>query len=96
MLQVLHHWFAPTPRRLVQGSLGMLFFGGLALGLGALALVAPDDARPALLANRLPGWPTFWVPEGPAGYTLAAMLVCVGVWSLGIGLRLARGHDPAR
>jgi hypothetical protein len=94
MLQVLHHWFAGTPRRLVQGGLWMLFTGAAGLLVGALAQVGVGE-QAALLAERFPDWPTWWVPEGAAGYTLAALLVCRGVWSLGAGLRLARGDDPS-
>ena len=93
LMQLSTPWFARTPRRLVQGGLAMFFSGGFGLLLGGLAQLAPDGSRPALLADRFPGWPTWWVPESPAGYTAAAMLVCWGVWSLGSGLRLARGEQ---
>lgn len=95
MLQVLNQWFARTPRRLVQGGLAMFFAGGFGLLFGGLAQLAPDGTLPPLLAERFPDWPTWWIPEGPAGYTAAAMLVCWGVWSIGSGLRLARGEQLA-
>ena len=95
LMQVTTPWSFRTPRRLVQGGLAMFFAGGFGLLLGGLAQLAPDGSRPPLLADRFPGWPTWWVPESPAGYTAAAMLVCWGVWSLGSGLRMARGeHLP--
>jgi hypothetical protein len=89
---------APAVRRQVQAGLWTFFAGALALffGLvGQLQLQAQQSAA-ATLADRFPDWPTWFVPESPAGYTAALMMVCWGVWSLGRGLRLAREGAAAR
>jgi hypothetical protein len=88
MLDTLASWFSRSPRRLVQCGLWMVFAGGIALLLGALAGL---EQAPAL-AERFPEVPTWFVPEHALGYTAAATLVCWGVWAMGAGLRLARGR----
>ncbi|TFZ05132.1 hypothetical protein EZ313_00155 [Ramlibacter henchirensis] len=76
-------------RRRVQAGLWSFFAGAVALLLGVLANMDAKGSA-ADLADRFPHWPTWVVPESPAGYTAAALLVCWGVWALGSGLRLAR------
>ena len=95
MLNTMTQWFAGAPRRLVQGGLSMFFAGGAALLAGLVAQVVDAQAGVAL-AQRFPEMPTWFVPEGPAGYTLAASLVCWGVWAMGSGLRLARAANTGR
>lgn len=69
----------------------MFFAGALAL-LCAAAAQLGSAAAPAgtALATRYPDLPTWFVPETALGFTLAASLVCWGVWAMGAGLRLAR------
>ena len=94
---------APSPssqaavRRRVQAGLGMFLAGTVALFAGVLAQMDGTAHGPAAaLADRFPGWPTWFVPESPAGYTVASMMVCWGVWALGSGLRMARERAAAR
>ena len=84
---------SPAARRSVQAGLWM-FFGGAILLL--FSLLAQVGAPSATLAERFPGWPTWFVPESAAGYTMALMMVCRGVWSLGRGLQLAREASGRR
>jgi hypothetical protein len=95
MLNTMSRWLAGTPRRMVQGGLSMFFAGGAALFLGLLARLG-DSAADAMLAERYPDLPTWFVPEGPAGYAVAATMVCWGVWAMGSGLRLAREASSRR
>ena len=76
-------------RRRVQAGLWMFFTGTIAL-LFALVAQLGAQAQAAPLAERFPSLPTWFVPESPAGYTAALMMVCWGVWALGQGLRSAR------
>ena len=76
----------PSVRRRVQAGLWMFFAGAIGLFAGLLAQL---DAQRSL-AERFPDWPTWFVPESPAGFTAAALMVCWGVWALGDALRLAR------
>ena len=94
MFETLTQWFPATPRRLVQAGLAMFFAGGAALFLALLAGLGGDGV--AILGERYPDLPTWFVPEGPAGYTLATMMVCWGIWAMGSGLRLARGAGIRR
>lgn len=94
MLETMTQWLAPTPRRMVQGGLAS-FFGGTAALLLALLAQLRDDPT-ALLADRYPDLPTWWVPEGPAGYAAATTMVCWGVWAMGSALRLAREPSGPR
>ncbi|MGZ5179052.1 MAG: hypothetical protein ACXWC2_01150, partial [Ramlibacter sp.] len=71
MLNTMTQWFAGAPRRLVQGGLSMFFAGSAALLLGLLAQAGDAQASVAL-AQRFPEVPTWFVPESPVGYTLAA------------------------
>ena len=87
------HWLrslvARSPKRaLVLGK--TLFLAGAILILGAVfaraGLVATNAERaeaklPALrtLAEAYPQYPTWVVPEGPVGYTVAAVLVLAGM-----------------
>jgi hypothetical protein len=80
----------PAVRRQVQAGLWMFFAGAVALLCGLLAQVGAPPSAAATLADRFPDWPTWFVPESPAGYTTALMMVCWGVWALGRALRLAR------
>jgi hypothetical protein len=88
MLDTMTQWFAGAPRRLVQAGFSMFLAGGVGMLLAMLARLGGDDV--AALALRYPDLPTWFVPEGPAGYTVAALMVCWGVWAMGSGLRLAR------
>ena len=81
---------SPTARRSVQAGLWMFFAGTLLLLSSLLAQVGAAGSTAATLADRFPDWPTWFVPESAAGYTMALMMVCWGVWSLGRGLQLAR------
>lgn len=76
-------------RRSVQAGLWMFFAGTIALLSGLLSQLGAQRT-PGTLADRFPGWPTWFVPESATGYTAALMMVCWGVWALGRGLRLAR------
>ena len=90
---MLNNIAAPVPvaaRRRVQAGLWMFFAGAVGLFLGMLAQLGDPRAIPQALADRFPSLPTWFVPESPAGYTAAALMVCWGVWALGSGLRLAR------
>jgi di/tricarboxylate transporter len=89
---------SPT-RALVLGKI--VFLAGAILILGAVfaraGLMASNSARaearlPALqtLAEAYPQYPTWLVPEGPVGFTIAAVLVLVGM-----GLTVLAG-DAAR
>jgi len=94
MFDTLTQWFPATPRRLVQAGLAMFFAGGAAMFLALLARLGGEGL--AALGERFPELPTWLVPESPAGYTAAAMMVCWGVWAMGAGLRLAREAGSAR
>lgn len=94
MFQTLTQWFPATPRRLVQAGLAMFFTGGVALFLALLAGLG--GSQMVALGERYPDLPTWLVPESPAGYTAACMMVCWGVWAMASGLRLAREARPAR
>ena len=90
---MLNNITAATPdaaRRRVQAGLWMFFAGAIGLLLGTLAQLGDGRSVPAALADRFPAWPTWFVPESPAGYTAAVLMVSWGVWALGSGLRLAR------
>ncbi|HYF19124.1 MAG TPA: hypothetical protein VEA40_14735 [Ramlibacter sp.] len=98
MLNVFSQWFLAAPRRLVQAGLWMFFAGGGALLaglLGQLALAASNGGADRL-DQRFPGLPTGWVPETAIGYTVAASLVCWGVWAIGAGARQAREAGSRR
>lgn len=94
MLETMTQWLAPTPRRMVQAGLASFFGGTIALLLALLSQLREDPG--VLLADRYPDLPTWWVPEGPAGYALATTMVCWGVWALGAALRPARELNPRR
>lgn len=83
-------------RRQVQAGLWMFFAGTIALLSGLLGQLQAQRSAAAPLAERFPDWPTWFVPESPAGYTAAVLMVCWGVWSLGRGLRMAREGAAAR
>ena len=87
---------SPAARRSVQAGLWMFFAGTILLLSSLLAQVGAAGSTPATLADRFPGWPTWFVPESAAGYTVALMMVCWGVWSLGRGLQLAREASGRR
>ena len=91
MLDSMLLWLAPSQRRMVQAGLAGFFAGTIAL-LAALLAQLRDDPT-VLLADRFPDLPTWWVPEGPAGYAIATTMVCWGVWAMGSGLRLPREQD---
>ena len=91
MLDSMLQWLAPNQRRMVQGGLASFFGGTTALLLSLLTQLRDDPT--VLLADRFPHLPTWWVPESPAGYTIATMMVCWGVWAMGSGLRLPRDAD---
>lgn len=90
MIHRLTRSVARTPGRLVRTGLWMFFAGALALLCAAVAQVAGAGQAGAALATRFPSLPTWFVPETALGFTLAASLVCWGVWAMGAGLRLAR------
>lgn len=94
MLDTMTQWVAGTPRRLVQAGFWIFLAGGAAMFLAVLARLGGDDV--AALALRYPDLPTWFVPEGPAGYTTATLMVCWGVWAMGAGLRLAREAAAGR
>ncbi|TFZ03787.1 hypothetical protein [Ramlibacter humi] len=73
-------------RRRVQAGLWAFFAGTVALlaSLVGLFFDAPE------LIDGFPAWTTAWVPQSPAGYTAATLLVAWGVWTLGAGLEKAR------
>lgn len=91
MFDSMLQWLAPTQRRMVQAGLASFFGGTVALLLALLAQLREDPT--VLLADRFPNLPTWWVPEGPAGYAIATTMVCWGVWAMGSGLRLPRAPD---
>lgn len=91
MLNTLSQWFLGSPARLAGAGVWMFFAGTGALLCALLAqllLASPDGLDP--LAESLPGWPTFFVPETAAGFTIAVTMVCWGVWAMGAGLNAAR------
>ena len=92
MLNTMSRLFLRTPRRMVQAGLSSFFAGTFALLCAALAEMGRQDAPAAadLLAERFPALPTWFVPETPTGFTMAAMLVCWGVWAMGAALRQGR------
>lgn len=85
----LHIWIGRHPRRAL--ALGkVLFLAGAILVMGAVfaraGLVAGNEERaekklPALhsLAEAYPQYPTWVVPEGPVGFSIAALLVLAGM-----------------
>ena len=87
---------SPAARRSVQAGLWMFFAGTLLLLSSLLTQVGAAGSTAATLADRFPDWPTWFVPESAAGYTMALMMVCRGVWSLGRGLQLAREASGRR
>lgn len=87
---------SPAARRSVQAGLWMFFAGATLLLISLLGQLAAAGSSAATLADRFPGWPTWFVPESAAGYTTALMMVCWGVWSLGRGLQLAREASGRR
>ncbi len=87
---------SPAARRSVQAGLWMFFAGAALLLCALLAQVGAAGSAAATLADRFPGWPTWFVPESAAGYTATLMMVCWGVWSLGRGLQLAREASGRR
>lgn len=89
MLDRMLQSFLGAPARLVRAGLWTFFAGAFALFFGAVAQLAAAP-QPGALAERLPDWPTWFVPETPTGFTLAASLVCWGVWMMGAGLKRAR------
>lgn len=91
MLNTMTQWLAGSPRRMVQGGLAAFFSGTVALLLGLVAQLRTDPS--VLLADRFPDLPTWWVPEGPAGYAIATTMVCWGVWAMGSALRSPRDLD---
>ena len=94
MLQILSQRFLRAPARLVQCGLALFFGGACALLLGMVAQLG-DGGSPAGLAERFPAIPTWFVPEGAAGFTAATVLVCWGVWAMGAGLRQARERQSS-
>lgn len=94
MLNTMSQWLAGSPRRMVQGGLAAFFGGTADLLVGLFAQLREDPT--VLLADRFPGLPTWWVPEGPAGFALATTAVCWGVWAMGSALRFSRGADAPR
>ncbi|WP_332814245.1 hypothetical protein [Ramlibacter sp.] len=91
MFAHLSRALARSPARLVRMGIWMFFAGAIALVCAALAQVAgPEQALGLALAARYPWLPTWFVPETALGFTVAATLVCWGVWAMGAGLRLAR------
>ena len=93
MLNTMSQWFLGAPARLVRSGLWMFFAGTGALFGSLLAQLGVGEGE--LLAERFPQLPTWFVPETPAGFTLAVTLVCWGVWAMGTGLKLAReGSNP--
>lgn len=87
---------SPAARRSVLAGLWMFFAGALLLLFSLLAQAGAAGSAAATLADRFPDWPTWFVPESAAGYTMALMMVCWGVWSLGRGLQLAREASGRR
>jgi hypothetical protein len=87
---------SPAARRSVLAGLWMFFAGAILLLFSLLAQVGATGSAAAALADRFPDWPTWIVPESAAGYTMALMMVCWGVLSLGRGLQLAREASGRR
>ena len=97
---------ARSPRRaIVIGK--TVFLVGAILVLGAVfaraGLVSLNAERaearlPALrtLAEAYPRYPTWLVPEGPVGYTVAALLVLAGMGLTALGSDAARQADKER
>lgn len=75
-----------TLRRRVQAGLWAFFAGTVALLASLVALFFDAQAW----IDGFPAWTTAWMPQSPAGYTAAMMLVAWGVWTLGAGLEAAR------
>ena len=88
MLNAMSEWLLGGPR-LVRLGLWSFFAGTGALLCAILAQLFADPAAAQDLAQRFPEVPTWFVPESPAGYTAATLMVCWGVWALGAGIQRA-------
>ncbi|MBS0552678.1 MAG: hypothetical protein JSS47_09145 [Proteobacteria bacterium] len=90
MFDLFLSYFIERPRRLVD--LGRQLFTGssflILLGLigyaatSSVATVSSMAGQPPVevtLATMLPGVPTWWVPEGPAGFILAGVCLVAGL-----------------
>lgn len=99
-MQWLRSLVAQSPRRaLLAGK--AIFLAGAILILGAVFARASlmginadriDAKQPAFatLAEAYPQYPTWVVPEGPVGYTVAALLVLVGMGLVVLGEAAAK------
>jgi hypothetical protein len=90
MVDQLLTYFLAQPRRLVALGRALVSAGGFLLLLGVVAHAATASVgvvrgmagqTPAevTLAAVLPSLPTWWVPEGPAGFALASACVVAGL-----------------
>jgi hypothetical protein len=90
MFYRVSEFFLNPPSRLQ--SLGKLFYtiGGALLGIGLYLRLGPilvgmtrNMARivapPITLAEMYPAFPTWFIPEGPLGFTVAITLLVVGI-----------------
>lgn len=55
-------------------------------------LCGPSMRSPAVAPCGHDELPTWFVPESPAGYTVATLMVCWGIWAMGAGLQGACGR----
>ena len=89
-----HVYFKPARMRILGWLLlhagGLLFFAGL---LGRVVLAAKEGAWRLSQAGTgssgalgldvfFPDWPTWWIPEGPLGFSISGVLVVASLMSL--------------
>lgn len=74
---------------LFAGVLGQLLLGAQE-GLLRLAPVRQGATQAPSLASAYPALPTWWVPEGLAGYAVAFALIGLGLLALSTAKRMAR------
>lgn len=100
MLDKLIDYFLSEPRRLVTLGVAMARAGGFLLVAGLLGQVATTavsavrglatHARPDVaLAEVLPDYLSWWMPEGLRGFAMAMLLLLTGL----IAIRTARVYQ---
>lgn len=87
MLNAMSQWLLGGPARWVRAGIWSFFAGTGALLCAIAAQFASFPGASDALAERFPQLPTWFVPESPAGYTVATLMVCWGIWAMGAGLQ---------